>query len=139
MSRLDWNWLGGDKDMNMTETASHLGEKVSDAKEQVKDLGRTAGEKLDEARHKTAEGLQTAASSVRTAGRHGSEAIDNFATDTAGKLDCAAAYIRDHDAGGVLAHLRQVIRRNPTGFLIIAATIGFVVGSVYRLDQGTQS
>ena len=71
--------------MNMTETTSHLKERFSDAKEQVKDLGRTAGEKLDEARHWTAGEVQSAASSVRTAGRQGSEAIDGLASTTADK------------------------------------------------------
>ena len=125
--------------MTMTETASHLGEKLSDAKEQVKGLGRTAGEKVDQARHKTAEGLQTAASSVRAAGRYGSEAIDSLATNTAGQLDSAATYVGDYHAGGLLAHLRQVVRRNPASFLIMVATIGFVVGSICRPDQGTKS
>lgn len=120
------------KNMSMTETASDLGERLSGAKEQVKDLGRTAGEKLDEARHWTAKKVQTAASSVRTVGRHGSEAIDGLAGDTAGKLDATAAYVRSGDARSMFADLRQVIRRHPTGLFVIAAAVGFLVGASIR-------
>jgi hypothetical protein len=118
--------------MNMTETTSHLGKRLSDAKEQVKDLGRTAGEKLDVARNWTAEEVQTAASSVRTAGRHGSEAIDGLVSNTADKLDSTAAYVRSHDAGGMFADLRQVIRRHPAGLFVMAAAIGFLAGAAIR-------
>lgn len=76
--------------MNLTETTSHIGERLSDAKEEVKGLGRTAGEKLDEAWHWTAGEVHTAASSVRTAGQRGSEAIDGLTSATADKLDSTA-------------------------------------------------
>jgi ElaB/YqjD/DUF883 family membrane-anchored ribosome-binding protein len=118
--------------MNVTETTSHLGERLSDAKEQVKGLGRTAGEKLDEARQWTAEEVQGAASSVRTAGRRGSEAIDGLASNTADKLDSTAAYVRSHDAGGVFDDLRQVMSRHPLGLFAIAAAFGFLAGTAIR-------
>jgi hypothetical protein len=127
-------YLIGRKNMNMTETTSHLGERFSDAKEQVKGLGRTAGQKLDEARQWTADEVQGAASSVRTAGRHGSEAIDGLASNTANKLDSTAAYVRSHDAGGMFADLRQVIRRHPAGLLVMAAAIGFLAGAALRTN-----
>ena len=118
--------------MNLTETTSHLGERLSDAKEQVKGLGRTAGEKLDDALHWTAGEVQTAASSVRTAGRHGSEAIDGLASATADKLDSTAAYVGSHDAGGMFADIRQVMSRHPMGLFAIAAAIGFLAGAALQ-------
>jgi ElaB/YqjD/DUF883 family membrane-anchored ribosome-binding protein len=122
----------GRKNMNMTEMTSDLGERLSDAKEQVKDLGRTAGEKSDEARQWTADEMQDAASSVRIAGRYGSGAIDGLASDTADKLDSTAAYVRSHDAGGMFPDLRQVIRRYPAGLFVMAAAIGFLAGAAIR-------
>jgi ElaB/YqjD/DUF883 family membrane-anchored ribosome-binding protein len=118
--------------MNLTETTSHLKERFSDAKEQVRDLGRTSGEKLDEARHWTAGEVQSAASSVRTAGRQGSEAIDGLASTTADKLDSTADYVRSHDAGGMFGDLRQVMSRHPVGLFALAAAIGFLAGAAIR-------
>ena len=115
--------------MNLTETTSHIGERLSDAKEEVKGLGRTAGEKLDEARHWTAGEVHSAASSVRTAGQRGSEAIDGLTSATADKLDSTAAYVRGHDAGGMFADLRQVMSRHPVGLFAMAAAIGFLAGA----------
>lgn len=118
--------------MNRNETAAHLGEEVSGAVKQVADLGRTAGEKLDQVRQETAGVLTGAASSVRTAGRQGSEAIDDLAKGTASRLDSTAAYVRSHDMGDILDTLRQVVRGHPTSFVVGAAAVGFLLGSAIR-------
>jgi hypothetical protein len=118
--------------MNVTDTATRAGATLSRAQEQVKDLGRIAGEKLDAARSGTADALENAAFSVRTNGRDGAKTIETMSESAAGKLDSTAAYVRSHDVGGMLGNLRQVIGRNPTGFLILAAGIGFLAGSAFR-------
>lgn len=118
--------------MKMADAATHLGEKLSVVKEEVKGLGRSGAEKLDRARHWTAAEVQTAASSVRTAGQHGSGAIDSLARDTADKLNSTAAYIRSHDARGMFADLRRVVRRHPVGLFVVAAAIGFLAGAAIR-------
>jgi len=121
--------------MNINETASKVGAGLYRGQERVDDLGRTAGEKLDEARHRTAAALENAASSVRTTGRQGAEAIGTLSENAAGKLDSTAAYVRGHDVVGMLVNLRQVIARNPTGFLVLAASIGFLAGSAVRRNN----
>ncbi len=121
--------------MNITETASRSGAALHRAQERVENLGRTAGETLDEARHETAAALENAASSVRTTGRHGAETIGTLSENAAGKLDSTAAYVRSHDVGGMLINLRQVIGRHPTGFLVLAAGIGFLAGSAVRRNR----
>lgn len=113
---------------NLTETASLLGTKVSEAQARAEDLSRAAGKKLDEA----AGALHTAASSVRSTARQGCEAIDGFATDAADKLDATASYVEDHDLRGVLIGCRRFIRRYPTGSLMFATAIGFFTGSAVR-------
>ncbi len=118
--------------MNISKTASHLGEEISSTVNKVADLGRTAGEKLDEVRCGTADALADAASSVRTTGRQGSDAIEGLAKDTADKLDSTAAYVRNHDLGDMLGTFRQVVRRHPTSSLVGAAAFGFLMGSVLR-------
>jgi hypothetical protein len=117
--------------MNLTDTATRAGATLSRAQDQVKDLGIAAAEKLDEARKGTADALESAAFSVRTTGRDGAKSIETMSENAAGKLDSTAQYIRSHDVGGMLGSVRQVIGRNPTGFLILAAGIGFLAGSAF--------
>src|SRR5690348_7502864 len=116
--------------MNMTETATKAGAGLYRAQEHLEDLGRTTGEKLDEARKGAADALETAASSVRSTGRQGAETIDTLSRSAAGKLDSTARYVRSHDVGGMLINLRQAIGRHPAGFVILAAGIGFLAGRV---------
>jgi ElaB/YqjD/DUF883 family membrane-anchored ribosome-binding protein len=117
---------------NLTETASQLGAKVSEAKKQAEDLGRTAATKLDEVRNQTADALRTAASSVRSTGRQSSEIIDNCAANTADRLGATASYLEQHDVTGVASGFRQVVRRHPGSSLIVATAIGFFAGSAIR-------
>jgi hypothetical protein len=121
--------------MNINETASKAGAGLYRGQERIDDLGRTAGAKLDEARYRTAAALENAASSVRTTGRQGAEAIGTLSENAAGRLDSTAAYVRSYDVGGMLVNLRQVIARNPTGFLVLAVSIGFLAGSAVRRNN----
>jgi hypothetical protein len=124
--------------VNLTDTATRAGATLSRAQEQVKDLGFAAGEKLDEARKGTADALENAAFSVRTTGRDGAKSIENMSENAAGKLDSTAEYIRSHDVAGMLSNVRQVIGRNPTGFLILAAGIGFLAGSAFGRNNSQE-
>ena len=124
--------------MNTTEKATKTGAGLDSAQEQLENLGRTVGEKLDEARSGTADALESAASSVRSTGRRGAETIDALSRNAAGKLDTSAAYVRSHDVGGMLTNLRQVIGKHPTGFVLLAAGIGFLAGSAVRRNRTLQ-
>lgn len=117
---------------NLTETATQLGAKMSEAQGRAEELSRAAGKKLDEARTETAGGLHTAASSVRTTARQGCEVIDGLATNAADKLDATASYIEDHDLRGLFTGCRQLIRQHPAGSLMFATAIGFFAGSAVR-------
>src|SRR5260370_41301602 len=114
---------------NLMETASQLGAKVSEAKEQAEDLGRTAAKKLDEVRNQTADALRTAASSVRSTGRQSSEIINNCAANTADRLDATASYVEQHDLSGVASGFRKSGRRHPAGSLVVATSVGFLACS----------
>jgi len=124
--------------MNIKETTSKVSAGLHRAQERMEDLGRTSGETLDEARHGTATAFENAASSVRTSGRYGAETIETLSESAAGKLDSTAAYVRRHSVGGMLINLRQVIRRHPTGFLVLAAGIGFLAGSAVRRNESLE-
>lgn len=124
--------------MNITDTAARAGATLSRAQEQVRDFGRTAGDKLDDARTGTADALENAAFSVRATGRDSAKTIESISESTAGKLDSTARYVRSHGVGGMLDNLRQVIGRNPTGFLILATGIGFLAGSVFHRNNSRE-
>jgi len=121
--------------MNIKETTSKASARMNRVQESMEDLGRTAGETLDDARRGTAAALENAASSVRSTGRQGAATIESLSESAAGKLDSTAAYVRSHDVGGMLRSLRRVIGRHPTGFLVLAAGIGFLAGSAVRRDD----
>ncbi len=117
--------------MSINETATHFTEELSSAVKQVADLGRSAGVKLDEVRYGTADALRSAASCVRTTGRQGRETIDDLTSGTADRLDSTASYVKNHEIGDMLlGNLRHVVRRHPTSFLVGAAAVGFLLGSV---------
>jgi hypothetical protein len=113
--------------MNITDATSKASAGLHLAQERMEDLGRAAGEKLDEARNETAAALENAASSVRT--------IETMSGTAAGKLDSTAAYVRSHDLGGMLVSLREVMGRHPTAFIILAAGAGFLAGSAFRRNK----
>ena|ERR1700693_4794667 len=124
--------------MNITETTSNAEAGLDQAQERMEDLRQTAGETLDQARNGTADALENAASSVRTNGRQGAERIDTLSQNAAGKLDSTAAYVRSHNVGDMLINLRQVISKHPTGFLLLAAGIGFLAGSAAQRSKSHQ-
>ena len=114
----------------LTEKVSQLGGKISDAKEAVGDLARSAGDQLDQTRHDAADALHTAASSVRTAGCDGADAIGKVAAGTADKLDAAASYMQEHDLGNAITSMRRFGRRHPTTTLLAGMAIGMLAGSL---------
>jgi hypothetical protein len=62
----------------------------------------------------------------------GADTIDTLSQTPAGKLDSTAAYVRSHHVAGILINLRQVVARNPTPFLVLAVSLGFLAGSAVR-------
>ncbi|HLK20787.1 MAG TPA: hypothetical protein VKT81_17665 [Bryobacteraceae bacterium] len=118
--------------MSLSETATRTGETLSRAQEQVKDLGKTAVDKLDEARVGTAEALESAASSVRTKGRSGAKKIESMSEQAAETLDSTAQYMRAQDVGTMLGNLKLAVGRNPGAYLLFAAGVGFLAGAAIR-------
>lgn len=112
----------------MTETTSHLGDKLANTMEQVGALGRTAGKKFAEARGETASALNASACSIRDAG----DTVGKLADNAAAKLDHSAECVRVYEIGSVLSNLRKMIRHNPAGFVAGALAAGFLVGRAAR-------
>lgn len=118
--------------MSLTETATKAGETLSRAQEQVKDLGKTAVEKLDDARVGTADALESAASSVRTTGRGSARKIESISEQAAETLDSTAQYMRAQDVGTIIGNVKLAVGKNPGAYLLLAAGIGFLAGAAVR-------
>jgi len=116
----------------MSTLTSLLDAKASKIVEQVSDLSREAGDKLDHARNETAGTLHAAASSIRRGGRQGSKAIENLAETTANTLDEAGSYVKKHDLKRAIGESRQFVRRYPAESVVLAAGIGFLTGFAIR-------
>jgi len=123
--------------MDIKEMTSKASEELDRGQKRVEDLSRTAGEVLNGAGQGTASALEDAASSVRTAGASVAEATKNLSAKTADKLDSAAASLRTDGVRGMLLGMRQVIGRHPTTFVFLAAGLGFVVGSAFRVKNAS--
>jgi ElaB/YqjD/DUF883 family membrane-anchored ribosome-binding protein len=54
------------------------------------------------------------------------------AHSTADKLESTAGYIREHDVKAMFSDVEDVVRRNPGPSLLIAASIGFLIGRAFR-------
>jgi hypothetical protein len=113
---------------NMTKSVTELG---NGARQSVEELSRSAASVLDEAREHTGAALHSAASSLRSTATEGSQAIDNIAGGTADRLDATATFVEDHDLRSAVKGVRRFGLRHMTGFLVAAAAIGFVAGSVF--------
>lgn len=102
-----------------------VAEKASELGHEVKELGRSAGQKLQEMREGGASAFHEAAASVRK----GSDAIEDLASSTAGRLDAAGAFVKKCSANNILVRVRKFGRNHLGGALIAAVAIGFFAGS----------
>ncbi len=114
-----------------------VGGKIADTATQVKDkladMGRTAGNKIDESRDAAATGLQKAATALHDRAEHlpGVETISGIAHDTANKLNATADYVRDNNAKKMMADVEELVKRNPGPSLMAAVVVGFLAGRAF--------
>ncbi len=124
----------------LTDAAAKAKDKVADAanrtKEKVSNLGRQAAEQVDAKRGPAADTLEDTAATLHEKAEDlpGGEAVKSVAHSAAEKLESTAGYIREHDVSAMLSDVENVVRRNPGPSLLIAATIGFLIGRAFRED-----
>jgi ElaB/YqjD/DUF883 family membrane-anchored ribosome-binding protein len=113
----------------LTEQA---GQKATQIEETVSDLGRKAGDKIDEQRVRAADTFESAASTLHERGDRLTSTTSNAMHKTADKIQNAADYLREHDTRAMLGDLEEVVRRYPGQTLAAAAVIGFFAGRALR-------
>ena len=114
--------------------------KVADAattaKQKASDAGRQATEQVDAKRGPAADALESTASTIHEQAENlpGGEAVKNVAHSAAEKLESTAGYIREHDLKAMVSDVEDMVRRNPGPALLIAASVGFLIGRAFRED-----
>lgn len=124
----------------LSDTAQGVKDRVSDAasaaKQRVSETGRQAADKIDEKRGPAADALEGAASTIHEKAESlpGGDTVRGVAHSAADTLESTAGYIRQHDVKAMLSDVEDIVKRNPGPSLLIAATIGFLIGRAFRED-----
>jgi len=98
----------------------------------IENLGQTAADKVNSARPAIADTLDSAANNLRRQSEAASATFEDGARKTAEALGMAAGYIRTHDAQEMISDAEEAARQNPKPALIIAASVGFLLGALLR-------
>lgn len=128
----DYGTSGSSAANTATRIKEQAGQKVSQVKEKVADLGRKAGDKIEEQRMRAAGTLENTASTLHERGDRLASSTSNAVHATADKIQSASNYLREHDAQAMMEDFQGLVRRYPGQALAAAAVIGFLAGRALR-------
>jgi ElaB/YqjD/DUF883 family membrane-anchored ribosome-binding protein len=122
------------RDAANTETGirEQVTQRATQVKDKVADLGRKAGDKIDEQRVRTADTFDNTASALHEGGDRFASSTSNAVHATADKIQTAADYLREHDARAMMNDFEGLVRRYPGQALAAAAVVGFLAGRALR-------
>ena len=114
-----------------------LSEAVTQVKDKVSDVGRSAADSIDENRGAAATGLEKAASAIHHTAESlpGGEKVSRLAHAAADKLSSTAGYVREHDLTRMMADVETLVKNSPGPALLAAAAIGFLVGRAFSSND----
>jgi ElaB/YqjD/DUF883 family membrane-anchored ribosome-binding protein len=101
-------------------------------KDKVADLGRKAGEKLEQGRVRAADTVDSTAATLRDRADQFASRTSNAVHNVTDKLQSAADYIRDNDARAMIEDIPDFMRRYPAQSLAAAAVVGFLAGRALK-------
>jgi len=104
----------------------------TEVKDKVADLGRKAGEKLDQGRVRAADTADSTAATLRDRADQLASTTSNAVHNVTDKLQSAADYIRDNDARAMMEDVADFMRRYPVQSLAAAAVVGFLAGRALK-------
>src|ERR1700730_8873876 len=111
-----------------TKIAKKVDEQLAHAEEKITELGRKTVDMIDAQREPVAKVLNETASAVHQTAENAAE----IAHASAEKLEAAAEYVRRTDAQAIANDVDNVARRYPWQALALAATLGLLVGLLFR-------
>jgi ElaB/YqjD/DUF883 family membrane-anchored ribosome-binding protein len=124
--------LGREAANTETGIKEQVTQRATQVKEKVADLGRKAGNKIDEQRVRTADAFDNTASALHEGGDRFASSTSNVVHAAADKIRSTADYLREHDARAVMDDFEGLIRRYPGQALAAAAVVGFLAGRALR-------
>lgn len=128
----------GNQVANESSTSGNkLSEAVTQVKDRMSDVGRSAADKIDENRGAAATGLDKAASAIhhKAESLPGGEKVSGLAHAAADKLNSTAGYVREHDVNRMMADVETRVKNSPGPALLAAAAIGFLVGRAFSSND----
>lgn len=89
---------------------------------------------INQKREPTPQALDSAAATLHKEAPNlpGGGEVSRVAHSAADKLEDAVAYVRGHEVQDVMTDLRRFVTSHPSQSLAAAATLGFLVGRVFR-------
>jgi len=117
---------------NELGVADQLGQRATQVKEKVADLGRKATDKIDEQRVRAASTLDSTASAIHDRGDRLASKTSSAMHATADKIQSASDYLREHNASAMMDDFQRLVRRYPGQALAAAAVLGFLFGRSLR-------
>jgi ElaB/YqjD/DUF883 family membrane-anchored ribosome-binding protein len=120
-----------DAKTRVKEVASQAKAKAADLANKASEYGRSALNKVDEKRTTAASALDSTASGLRSSG----ERVTHWGGAAAEKIENTARYLREHDTRRMASDLESTVRRNPGPSILIAAALGFFLGSALRRSE----
>lgn len=94
----------------------------------------TGSRSATDARHTAAGGMAGAAAAIHHLADNfpRGDGVKRAAHSAAGKLEFTGDYLRKHDGRAMLADVSNLAGRNPGPSLLIAASLGFLIGWAFR-------
>ena len=111
----------GRQSASETGIAEQVGQRATQVKEKVADLGRKAGDKIDEQRVRAAGTLDSTASAIHERGDKLASTTSNAMHATADKIQSVSDYLREHDSRAMMDDFQDLVRRYPGQALAAAA------------------
>jgi len=120
-----------------TGPGQKLNQAANEVKDRVQEMGRKAGDKVDEQRQRAAGGLDRAADTLheRADALPGGERVQGMAHATADNIHATAEYIRDHDFSALMKDVEDLVRRHPGPSMAAAVFAGFMVGRMFSNED----
>jgi ElaB/YqjD/DUF883 family membrane-anchored ribosome-binding protein len=107
-------------------------QRAAQVKDRVADLGRKAGDRIDQGRVRAADTVDGTASTLREGADRLASATSQTVHNITDKLQSAADYLRDNDAQAMMEDVAEFMRRYPAQSLAVAAVLGFLAGRALR-------
>jgi ElaB/YqjD/DUF883 family membrane-anchored ribosome-binding protein len=122
-------------DDSVSGTAAKMVRNISnataDVKETANELGRHAGDKIEEIRETIAGTIEETSEAVENGGKQISEIADVAAE----KFRDSADYVRRTDLKTMGANVKDLVKRYPKASILVGAVAGFLIAWSFRSDD----